>query len=87
MICVGVIQGGMVGAERLRDCGALEGIVKKHVEKGGFYAAICAAPAVVLGSWGLLKGLKVRFGYYFFFNLFSDKLDAEYVLFILGMVT
>ncbi|XP_020587845.1 protein DJ-1 homolog B [Phalaenopsis equestris] len=52
------LPGGMVGANRLRDCGVLESIVKKHVEKGGLYAAICAAPAGVLGSWGLLNGLK-----------------------------
>lgn len=35
--------------------------MKKQAEEGGLYAAICAAPAVALGSWGLLKGLKVRF--------------------------
>ncbi|KAL0903939.1 hypothetical protein M5K25_026003 [Dendrobium thyrsiflorum] len=52
------LPGGMTGAERLRDCGVLESIVKRHAEKGGLYAAICAAPAVALGSWGLLKGLK-----------------------------
>ncbi|PKU65778.1 protein DJ-1 homolog B [Dendrobium catenatum] len=52
------LPGGMPGAERLRDCGVLESIVKRHAEKGGLYAAICAAPAVALGSWGLLKGLK-----------------------------
>lgn len=51
----------MPGSATLRDCGALESIVKKQAEKGGLYAAICAAPAVALGSWGLLKGLKVRF--------------------------
>jgi len=35
--------------------------VKKHVEEGRLYAAVCAAPAVVLGPWGLLNGLKVKF--------------------------
>jgi 4-methyl-5(b-hydroxyethyl)-thiazole monophosphate biosynthesis len=34
-------------------------MVKKHVEKGKLYAAVCAAPAVALGAWGLLNGLKV----------------------------
>lgn len=34
--------------------------MKKHVEDGRLYAAVCAAPAVVLGPWGLLKGLKVK---------------------------
>ncbi|OAY85855.1 Protein DJ- B [Ananas comosus] len=54
------LPGGMPGAANLRDCGVLESMVKKHAEKGGLYSAICAAPAVALGSWGLLKGLKVE---------------------------
>ena len=49
----------MPGAATLRDCGILESIVKMHAADGRLYAAICAAPAVALGSWGLLKGLKV----------------------------
>lgn len=52
----------MPGSASLRDCKILEEIVKKHAERGGINAAICAAPAVALGSWGLLKGLKVRIG-------------------------
>lgn len=50
--------------DNLRDCGVLEGLVKKHVEDGKLYAAVCAAPAVVLGQWGLLNGLKVKFASY-----------------------
>ncbi|WVZ00152.1 hypothetical protein V8G54_026221 [Vigna mungo] len=50
--------GGIPGVENLRDCKVLEGLVKKHVEEGRLYAAVCAAPAVVLGPWGLLNGLK-----------------------------
>lgn len=49
----------MPGATSLRDCAVLENIVKKQAADGRLYAAICASPAVVLGSWGLLKGLKV----------------------------
>ncbi|KAK7335089.1 hypothetical protein VNO80_26860 [Phaseolus coccineus] len=52
------IPGGIPGVENLRDCKVLEGLVKKHVEEGRLYAAVCAAPAVVLGPWGLLNGLK-----------------------------
>jgi 4-methyl-5(b-hydroxyethyl)-thiazole monophosphate biosynthesis len=52
------LPGGMPGATNLRDCGVLESMVKKQASDGRPYAAICAAPAVVLGSWGLLKGLK-----------------------------
>lgn len=43
---------------KLRDCVELESMVKKHAANGGLYGAICAAPAVVLSSWGLLNGLK-----------------------------
>ncbi|CAN4102946.1 unnamed protein product [Withania somnifera] len=52
------LPGGIPGAANLGNCKILESIVKKQAENGKFYAAICAAPAVVLGSWGLLKGLK-----------------------------
>ncbi|XP_057795953.1 protein DJ-1 homolog B-like [Salvia miltiorrhiza] len=52
------LPGGMPGSTTLRDCKTLESIVRKQVAEGRPYAAICAAPAVALGSWGLLKGLK-----------------------------
>ncbi|KAF7109513.1 hypothetical protein CFC21_109757 [Triticum aestivum] len=52
------LPGGMPGASTFRDCKILENIVKKHAEKGKLYAAVCAAPAVALGAWGLLNGLK-----------------------------
>ncbi|KEH38629.1 putative protein deglycase DJ-1, class I glutamine amidotransferase [Medicago truncatula] len=52
------LPGGVPGVDNLRDSAVLEGLVKKHVEDGKLYAAVCAAPAVVLGPWGLLKGLK-----------------------------
>ncbi|WKA12008.1 hypothetical protein VitviT2T_029449 [Vitis vinifera] len=52
------LPGGMPGAATLRDCGMLESMVKKHAADGQLYAGICAAPAVALGSWGLMKGLK-----------------------------
>ncbi|PKA46041.1 Protein DJ-1 like B [Apostasia shenzhenica] len=66
------LPGGMPGAASLRDCGLLENLVKKHVEKGGLYAAICAAPAVALGSWGLLKGLKATC-----YPSFMDQIPAD----------
>ncbi|KAL3631459.1 Protein DJ-1 B [Castilleja foliolosa] len=52
------LPGGMPGATTLKDCTTLESLVKKQAVDGRPYAAICAAPAVALGSWGLLKGLK-----------------------------
>ncbi|KAL8505740.1 hypothetical protein ACS0TY_016816 [Phlomoides rotata] len=52
------LPGGMPGAATFKDCKTLESIVKKQAAEARPYAAICAAPAVALGSWGLLKGLK-----------------------------
>ncbi|XP_010279104.1 PREDICTED: protein DJ-1 homolog B-like [Nelumbo nucifera] len=52
------LPGGMPGAATLRDCAILESMVKKQAADGRLYAAICAAPAVALASWGVLKGLK-----------------------------
>ncbi|KAL1299612.1 hypothetical protein HN51_044160 [Arachis hypogaea] len=52
------LPGGVPGVDNLRECGVLEKLVKKHVEDGRLYAAVCAAPAAVLGPWGLLKGVK-----------------------------
>jgi 4-methyl-5(b-hydroxyethyl)-thiazole monophosphate biosynthesis len=53
-----VLPGGMPGAERLRDSAVLIDILKKHIAAGRLYAAICAAPAVVLQHYGLLKNKK-----------------------------
>lgn len=52
------LPGGIPGASNLKDNNVLESIVKKQASEGRLYAAICAAPAVALGSWGLLKGKK-----------------------------
>lgn len=60
-LIVGLVQGGIPGAENLRECKVLEGILKKHAAEGRVYSAICASPAAVLGPLGLLDGLKVRF--------------------------
>lgn len=49
----------MPGATNLKNSEVLESLVKKQAADGKLYAAICAAPAVALGSWGVLKGLKV----------------------------
>ncbi|ONK81123.1 uncharacterized protein A4U43_C01F25550, partial [Asparagus officinalis] len=66
------LPGGMPGSASLRDCEVLEEMVRKQSESGGINAAICAAPAVALGSWGLLKGLKATC-----YPAFMDKLPAD----------
>ena len=44
----------MPGAEHLRDSAPLISILEKQKEGGKLYGAICAAPAVVLSSKGLV---------------------------------
>lgn len=53
-------QGGMPGAERLRDSLPLRELTERQARGGRLYGAMCAAPAVALHSWGLLVGKKVR---------------------------
>lgn len=52
-----VLPGGMPGATNLYEFAPLQGLLRRQAESsGGRIAAICAAPAVVLGQLGLLKG-------------------------------
>ena len=46
--------GGMPGAEHLRDCAPLTTMLKAQAEKNRIVAAVCASPAVVLSTHGLL---------------------------------
>jgi 4-methyl-5(b-hydroxyethyl)-thiazole monophosphate biosynthesis len=50
------IPGGMPGAAHLHDSDVLTDLLKRQAEGGRLYAAICAAPAVVLKAHGLLEG-------------------------------
>lgn len=49
----------MPGSVRLRDCEILQMITKRQAEGKRLYGAICAAPAITLLPWGLLKRKKV----------------------------
>ncbi|KAL5721768.1 protein deglycase [Ranunculus cassubicifolius] len=69
---VDALCGGMPGASTLRDTKILEDLVKKQASDGRLYAAICAAPAVALSSWGLLKGQKATC-----YPSFMDKFSSE----------
>lgn len=54
-----VLPGGMPGASNLYEFAPLQGLLKAQAQsESGRIAAICAAPAVVLGQLGLLKGEK-----------------------------
>ena len=48
------LPGGMPGAEHLRDCEPLISLLEKQKAEGKLYGAMCAAPAVVLASKGLV---------------------------------
>ena len=45
-----ICPGGMPGAKNLGDSTALVQWIQKHFDKGGYVAAICAAPALVLSK-------------------------------------
>lgn len=50
------IPGGKAGAERLANCAPLIDMIAATLARGGRVAAICAAPALVLGAHGFLNG-------------------------------
>jgi protein deglycase len=50
------LPGGMPGSEHLRDSEGLTALLTRQQQRGGLYAAICAAPAIVLQHHGLLAG-------------------------------
>ncbi|KAG7631292.1 Protein/nucleic acid deglycase DJ-1 [Arabidopsis suecica] len=66
-----VLPGGLPGGETLKNCKSLENMVKKQDSDGRLNAAICCAPALALGTWGLLEGKKAT-GY----PVFMEKLAA-----------
>ncbi len=51
-----VLPGGMPGTVNLLECTQLMDMIDAHNARGSRIAAICAAPARILGSKGLLKG-------------------------------
>lgn len=53
-----VLPGGMPGAENLRNSKMLAQLLRRQQSDHKWYAAICAAPAVVLSHHGLLRGRK-----------------------------
>ena len=52
-----ILPGGMPGAKNLNEHDALKKLLTQFAARGGWVAAICAAP-IVLGGLGLLKGRK-----------------------------
>ena len=54
-----ILPGGLPGAQNLHDFAPLQGLLRQQIDNPeGKIAAICAAPALVLGDEGLLRGRK-----------------------------
>lgn len=66
-----VLPGGMPGAENLRNCNYLKKMLQDQKKRGGWYAAMCAAPAIVLASHDLLNSVKATC-----YPSFIDKLKG-----------
>jgi len=49
------VPGGLPGSEHLAASEALDGLLRQQGAEGKLYAAICAAPSLVLASKGLLQ--------------------------------
>lgn len=56
MCIFALLQGGMPGAEQLRDSKELQHLLQKQSAGGRLVTAICAAPAVILEAQGFLSG-------------------------------
>lgn len=54
-VAVVILPGGIPGATNLSESPEVQDLVKKQFESGRLVAAICAAPAVVLGRHGWLE--------------------------------
>lgn len=84
-----VLPGGMPGATNLYEFSPLQGLLRRQAEsRDGRIAAICAAPAVVLGQLGLLKGKRATCypGFEDMLNC-AEAIDAPVVIdgkFVLG---
>ena len=54
-----VLPGGMPGATNLNACAPLRELLQAHYAQGKLVAAICAAPAVVLGRYAFTHGRRM----------------------------
>jgi 4-methyl-5(b-hydroxyethyl)-thiazole monophosphate biosynthesis len=67
------LPGGMPGAEHLRDSAELIEMLRKQKQAGRLYAAICAAPAVVLQHHRLIENVRATC-----YPAFRSKLDPAH---------
>ncbi|HBZ94680.1 DJ-1 family glyoxalase III [Pseudomonas sp. UBA7530] len=66
-----VLPGGMPGAQRLADFEPLAERVRQQAKGGELFAALCAAPAVALQNYGVLRQRRMTC-----YPAFSDRLSG-----------
>lgn len=66
-----VLPGGMPGAQRLAEHQPLAARVQQQAQAGQLFAAICAAPALALQGYGVLKQRRMTC-----YPAFSDRLSG-----------
>ena len=71
------VPGGIEGADHLATSEILDQLLRSQAQQGKFYAAICAAPAVVLGSKGLLADKTATSHPRFYQSLIAKEVDTE----------
>ena len=71
------VPGGIEGADHLAASEILDQLLRSQAQQGKFYAAICAAPAVVLGSKGLLADKPATSHPIFYQSLIAKEVDTE----------
>ena len=73
------LPGGMPGAERLRDSDALDAILRKQDARRAPLAAVCASPAVILKSKGMLRSQATCYPAPPFVEALGDIADGDVV--------
>jgi 4-methyl-5(b-hydroxyethyl)-thiazole monophosphate biosynthesis len=74
------LPGGIPGAEHLRDSTNLTSLLKLQAQQGRWFGAICAAPAVVLETHGLLENRRATCHPAFSEHLKNDEKMADRVV-------
>jgi 4-methyl-5(b-hydroxyethyl)-thiazole monophosphate biosynthesis len=71
------VPGGVEGSNALAESELLTQLLHRQVTEGRLYAAICAAPALVLGSKGLLVNKTATCHPYFYQVMEAKEVDTE----------
>ncbi|KAK8813240.1 hypothetical protein WA158_002832 [Blastocystis sp. Blastoise] len=81
-----VLPGGMPGAENLSNCSLLINMLKQQKESGKWICAICASPAVVFQTHGLIDDVKAT-AYPGFQKKLSNPVSSEKVVVDKNVIT